>query len=367
MEIPARIEQAVSDAVVHHLGTELGDRGLALTAESLAAAEAQAADRGAHLRSCVLQQCYSISHQGSGALTFESERTAARLDGALAYGAVTARVLTKRDGGSFASSVELVCALFNLGIGLVDGLCDDDAETGRAVLELVQGSDLAKAAEEPRARRWLRSALPPALVTDPTVAFTADIIEAFFESLHAVYPDDRWLQHRRRVGTQLGAALEAERQSVIGSADQITREELIECSRRTSVLPFQIIETLANGDHTREPSAGTLLGEAMWRVDDLVDLCQDARRGSLNGVLLAVATGTGRPEERDLLAALERLVDSTDIADAADDAAKKLLSGLQLAGEHHEGTASFLHFIQRYAGIAPRSDVMTGARGPTQP
>jgi hypothetical protein len=364
MEIPARIEQAVSDTVAHHLETELGDRGLLLTADGLAAAEAEVAHRGAPLLTRVIQQCYSISREEGHALTleFESERAAARLDAALAFGAVTARVLVTgtRDFGEGTDSVELLCAMFNLGIGLVDGLCDEDAETGGALLELVQVQDLAKSAEEPRGRGWLRAALPPTLAEDPTVGFTVDIIEAFFETLHAVYPDETWLQQRRGVAAQLRAALEAERESVIRSADQTAREQLIECSRLTSVLPFQIIETLAGGDHARtEPTAGTRLGEAMWRIDDLVDLCQDARSGSLNGVLLAAAPGAGRPGERDLLSALERLLASTDIACAATEAAERLLVGLQLAGgdcdtpEDHLRAASFLSFIQRYAGIAP--------------
>jgi hypothetical protein len=353
MEIPARIEQSISNAVARHLEIELGDRGLLLTTDGLAAAETEAAHRGAHLRTSVMHQCYPMIREGSGALEFENEHTAARLDAALAFGAVTARVLAKRGVERVGDSVELLCAMFNLGIGLIDSLCDDDAKTGKALLELVQGSNLAKAAEEPRAHGWLRSRLPSALKEDPTVAFTTDIIEAFYETLHTVYPDDGWLQQRRRVGAQLGVALEAERQSVIRSADQTAREELIECSRLTSVLPFQIIETLAGGDHAPGPTAGTRLGEAMWRIDDLVDLCQDAHRGSLNGVLLAAATGAGRPGERDSLAALERLLDSTDIARTATDAAENLLAGLQLAGDDHQGTVLFLHFIQRYAGIAP--------------
>jgi hypothetical protein len=358
VEIPARIEQAVSDGVAHHLETELSDRGLLLTADGLTTAAAEAAQRGTRLLTRVIHQCYPINPQGDGvlALEFESERAAARIGAALSFGAATARVLVRgeRDFGQSAGSVELMCAIFNLGIGLVDGLCDEDTETGRALLELVQGQDLATAAEEPRGRGWLRAAVPPALAEDPTVAFTVEIIEAFFETLHDSYPDDAWLQLRRGVGTQLGAALEAERQSVVRPADETARERLIECSRLTSVLPFQIIETLAGGDHApTEPSAGTQLGEAMWRVDDLVDLCNDARSGSLNGLLLAAAPGAGRPGERDLLAALERLLASTDIACAAAEAAERLLAGLQLAGSPDDHP-SFLHFIQRYAGIAPR-------------
>jgi hypothetical protein len=379
VEIPARIEQAVSDAVAQHLETELGDRGLLLAADGLAAAEAEAAQRGARLLTCAIHRCYPISRQGGRALAFEfeSERDAARLGAALAFGAVTARMLGpgKRDLEQFADSVELLCAMFNLGIGLVDGVCDEDAETGGALLELVQGHDLAKAAEEPRARGWLRATLPPALADDHTVAFTVEIIETFFATLHAVYPNDAWLQQRRGVGTQLGSALEAERQSVIGSVNHTTREQLIECSRLTSVIPFQIIEALAGGDHApTERTAGTLLGEAMWRIDDLVDLCQDARRGALNGVLLAAAEEPGHPVgECDLVAVLESLLASTDIACAAALAAESLLAGLQLAdggratAQDHLHSLSFLHFIQRYAGIAPRSDVMTQPRLPTPP
>jgi hypothetical protein len=126
------------------------------------------------------------------------------------------------------------------------------------------------------------------------------------------------------------------------------------------VLPFQIIETLARGEQApAEPTAGTQLGEALSRIDDLVDLCQDARSGSLNAVLLTAATGAGRPGECELLAALERLAASAEIGCAAAEAAELLRVGLQLAGggdasEDHLPTASFLHFIQRYAGIAPR-------------
>lgn len=315
----------------------MGDRGLLLTADALAAAEADATEQGTHL----LNRVVHLVYPPEAAIEFESERGAARMASALAFGAATARVLVP----GAAESTELVCGMFNLGIGLVDEVCDGDAEIGGALLEIVQRQDPAGAAAESRPRGWLRVALPPSLAADPTVAFTVEIVETFFETLHTVYPDGRWSPHRRRVGAQLGAALEAERRSVLRSADE-TREQLVECSRLTSVLPFQIIEALAAGDFaSAEPTAGTQLGEAMWRIDDLVDLSQDARSGSLNGVLLAAA----RPGERDLDAALGRLLTSTDIARAAAEAAAKLQAGLQQAGGH---AAPFLYFIQRYAGIS---------------
>jgi hypothetical protein len=244
--------------------------------------------------------------------------------------------------------VGLLCAIFNLGIGLIDGLCDEDAGTGGALLELIRAQDLVEAAEAPRGRGWLGGALAPALAEDHTVAFAAVVVETFFETLHAAYPGDLWLQHRREVGTQLEAALEAEQRSVVRRAVQVPLEELIECSRATSVLPFGIVHSLAAPAGDR--GAATLLGEAMWRIDDLVDLCQDARTGALNGVLL---TATTRPEgSRDVVAALESLRTSTTIAGAATQAAQDLLAGLVASDDRPR--RSFLYFIHRYAGIAPR-------------
>ena len=138
-------------------------------------------------------------------------------------------------------------------------------------------------------------------------AFTVEIIEVFFETLHAVYPGEAWLHLRAASAAQLDAALEAERAVGRRGGGPTDRERLIECSRLTSVLPFEIIETLAAGGRAHDrPSAGTLLGEAMWRIDDLVDLCQDARSGALNSVLLTAT------EARRGVAALERLLASTE-------------------------------------------------------
>lgn len=348
LEIPARLDQLVTEAVTRHLVAELGQRGLLLTAGGLAAAGAQAARRGARLRGRLLQQCYPTAGQDGGSVRFENQHTAPRLDAALAFGAATAHVLADPDE-PVAEPVELLCATFNLGIGLVDGLCDDNPDMGAALLELIEDADLARAVEVRRGRQWLDPTLPSTLLGHPAVAFTVDVVEAFFETLHQVHPGEASLPRRRRVGAQLATALQAERDSVTQPADQIAREELLACSRLTSVLPFQVIEALANGAPAPEPTAGTRIGEAMWRIDDLVDVCEDARRGSLNSVLLAATAAAGRPSERELLAALESLLGSTEIADAAAEAADGLLAGLPPASP--EDSAGFLYFVQRYAGI----------------
>ena len=85
------------------------------------------------------------------------------------------------------------------------------------------------------------------------------MIEGFLEVVHAAYAGDAWSTLRRGVGAQLAAALEAELRSVDRGAGVAPRELLLACSRRTSVLPFQIIQALAL---RRLPPAGAERGDA---------------------------------------------------------------------------------------------------------
>jgi hypothetical protein len=228
------------------------------------------------------------------------------------------------------------------------------------LLGFLDGDKLTECAEAPRQRGWLRSALPAALAGVAAVAFAADLIEVFFQELHAVYPGQSSLDMRRGIGRQLSAALVAERDSVCWSLDRVERERSLHNSRLTSVLPLQIIETLACGSMaTDERSAGTLLGEALWRVDDLVDLCEDARSGALNSLLVrALDDAPGSEKGHDPVTALERLLGSTDIAEAAAEAAECLVDGLRLGNglrpaQRGGAMPAFLYFIQSYAGVPP--------------
>lgn len=345
---------------MQHLWSELAACGLLLTADALCQAKAEAAQRGKALLAELITRCYGIQSQGSVAVSFQfqSEESRAHIQAALAFGATTAIVLapvkdgTKEDFGR----IELLCAIFNLGIGLVDGLCDEDSGVGMTLLGFLDGDNLTECAEAPRHRGWLRTALPTALAGVAAVAFAADLIEVFFQELHAVYPGERSLGQRRGIGRQLAAALAAERDSVRWSPEMVERERSLHSSRLTSVLPLQIIETLACGSITTdERSPGTLLGEALWRVDDLVDVCQDARCGALNSLLLrALRSEKGH----DSVTALERLLGSTDIALVAAEAAECLVAGLGLAdglrpARRGGAIPAFLHFIQSYAGVPP--------------
>jgi hypothetical protein len=365
--IPEQLRQAIDDAVSRRLWTELDARGLLLTRAAFAAATADAVRSGAALLRRVVAHCYPDSRRGASRVEFDDDQAATRVELGLAFGSVTASLLTpprRTDRGRPADPVDLSCAVFNLGIGLVDGLCDGTPELGLRLLRVVQALDLSGAVRE----RWpgdrLRSALPAALAADPTVAFTARIIEAFFDLLHSSYPGDEGAALRDWVGARLEEALEAERRSVDRSVAFAARHQLIEYSRQTSVLPFQIIEHLATGDRAiASPTAGTLLGEALWRIDDLVDLAQDASLGALNAVLLAATEEPWPATAPGGVAALERVLTSDAIPLAVAQAAERLDAGLKAApggpGESDDRQL-FLSFVQRYAGIAPGGELRLG-------
>jgi hypothetical protein len=368
VEIPQQLRQAIDAAVSRSLWTELDARGLLLTPDASTSATTDAARRGAALLRRVVAHCYPDSRQGDRAtnVEFDDGYAATRIELVLAFGSVTANLLTpprQTDRGP-VGSVDLLCAIFNLGIGLVDGLCDATPPLGLRFLRMVRALDLSRAAQVRGPDDRLRSALPASLATDPTVAFTARVIEAFFDLLHSCYPGQEGSALRDQVGARLEEALEAESQSVNRTVEPAAREQLIECSRRTSVLPFLIIEHLATGDHAlAAPTAGTLLGEAIWRIDDMVDLAQDVSLDALNAVLLGATVEPRAATALDGIAALERVLTSDAIPRAAAQAAESLDAGLRAAPG---GTAAdedrrlFLSFVKRYAGIASSDNLHLG-------
>ncbi|KJS58833.1 hypothetical protein VM95_30795 [Streptomyces rubellomurinus] len=359
VEIPEELRRAVDDAVNRSLSSELDARGLLLAPAALEAATADAVRAGADLLRRAVEHCYPDGRAGAYRIEFDDDRAAERIGLGLAFGSVTAHLLApRRVGDERAATTALSCAVFNLAVGLVDGVCDGAPPLGLELLRTVRSVDLTGAATEPWPDGRLRAALPEPLRTDPTVVFTARLVEAFVRLLHLGHPAEPGAALRERVGARLAEALAAEHLSVRRPAGATTRDQLVGCSRGTSVLPFQIIEHLATGLPTLPPpTAGTLLGEAMWRIDDLVDLCQDAGDGALNAVLLAAADGPWPADPRDGAATLERVLDSGAVPALAAEAAARLEAGLTAAaagGAESRARPLFLSFVHRYAGIAPR-------------
>lgn len=373
MQIPEQLSQAVDGAVSRSLRSELDARNLLLTRGAAAAASADLARRGAALLRRTIVHCYPGSRfpqhgepdRPGAEIAFDDDHTAARIASALAFGATTARLLARPPRATrpaaTAEPVELLCAVFNLGIGLVDGLCDGQPRIGSGFLRVLESLDLSGAAHSRQPSGWLQSAMPAMLAEDPSATFTARVIEVFFELLHSGHPNEDGAPLRDHIATLLQSALRAEHRSVDRSTGGtlVARDDLFDCSRQTSVMPFQIIEQLATGGAALPaPTPGTLLGEAMWRIDDLVDLVQDATLGSLNAVLLAatdeVPDAFDTSAATDPIGAVERVLTSGAIARVAAEAASCLDEGLAAEGHSvDEERRWFLFFVQRYAGTGP--------------
>ncbi|MGW9593928.1 hypothetical protein ACWHLZ_26900 [Streptomyces chartreusis] len=321
---------------------------------------AEAVRSGERLLRRVLEICYAHG-QGGMEVEFDNDQAAMRIGLGLAFGSVTASLFAspRQTSHEQAAAIEVSCAAFNLGAGLIDGLCDGTPALGLELLRIFQALDWAGATRDPWSTGRLRSALPAPLAADPTAAFTARIIDTFLVTLHAGYPGDEGAAVRDRIGALSEDALEAERRTVQRSPEFATRDQLIECSRRTSVMPFQIIEQLATGAPAiASPTAGTLLGEAMWRIDDLVDLAQDAGDGALNSVLLDATSKSWSSSAPDGVAALEEVTTSDVIAITAVEAAESLEAGLAAASDGKADSRAcqlFLAFVHRYAALAPNT------------
>jgi hypothetical protein len=250
---------------------------------------------------------------------FESHDERTRIEQALLFGWVTAEVLAP---GAVDDRPRLLCALFNLFIGMIDSFCDTEPHGGDALMAALLSFDVEAQTIGALQKGRMLASLPFAASVDPTIAFIARVIDAFYSVLHATHS----LSVRKDVGRLLAQALAAEKLSVAASSNG--PDELLEASRNTSVLPFLIMGTLVQGDI----AAATHLGEAMWRIDDLIDLEADAESGALNSLLI-----TGAPD-RDTIKAVAR------------EAAEHLHAGL---GDLHQG--QFLAFVHRYTGITPES------------
>jgi hypothetical protein len=360
-------ESDVRSALAHALGT----RGLLLDSDAAAAAMAANRQTGRRLLGELLKHCYGVSPEHGASVRFGDDADATRVELAVAFGAVTGQLLAPPDRAR-DPQIQLLCGAFNLGIGLIDGLCDRDAPIGLSLLEAVAGADVRGGTRRGWPAGRLVSRLPVGLLADSAALFVARVIEAVLELLQSVHPGVAGQRTRDEVGRLLLDALEAEVRSVAPRQGIAGLRQLRECSRRTSVLPFRIIEWLATEDlgaagseppATADPEAaamtpGVVLGEAMWRLDDLVDLVADLERGALNGILLDVPTANGPDPDRS--AVLSELHDSGVVTMVAARAAELLAQSHGGPGAV-ESWPGFLAFVQTYAGL---DSVAGPAEGP---
>ena len=324
----------VEDAARAQLRAALDDRGLLLGEADLVAGIEAAAALGRRLLTDVVERAYRdvLASRASVRIAFGHSGTGPRMGMALAFGALVARLVRPVGARPFPDEPDLLCAVFNLGIGLVDSLCDASPHEGLPLLCALGELDLPGLVAP---EGGLATTVCPDLLADPTVAFTVRVVGLFFDQVHSVLSGDDSRGARSRVGLLLADALAAERRSV-GRGSGGDGESLVETSRRTSVLPFQTLSILAGGAPDGPAWAtATALGEAMWRVDDLVDVGQDAESGALNSLLVAGGDLDAR------------------ICVAAREAAEQLATALEVApgGAAANARRDLLACVQSYARL----------------
>lgn len=285
---PGRVEDQTSRSVREALTRELRNRDLFLPPDQVDAIGASEQVKGERVWARIVKLGMPGGGAGHDRSVSASLVASARLSTVVGFGAATGRLLAGTDPDG-ASDLEALCGAFNLGISLVDAIYDGGMPRSSRMLETVTAARLLAAAEDPGAAGWLQEAISWPTIDDPLSAFAADTIQAFFRILHTVFGGEERRSLRQHVGTLLVEALAAERQSLCWTVRSADIGELVECSRRKSVLPFEVIDALSAAVTLHAPSgAGTVLGEAAWLIDDLSDLCRDAWSGALNSVLLSV-------------------------------------------------------------------------------
>lgn len=318
--LAAEAQRAIRAAVI----AALQRGGLALSPAELAAGRQSMLAGGEALFAVALP-----TQQTGGAQLLRQAARALRIpDAALArtlgHGQQQARLLAERAGAlpSLAPEVTRLGALFNLGIALFDGLCDEHPERAALLLREVTPQTLASAA----AGRPLPRCGDPAV--DLLLVLIAEVLAG-----------------ARRLGGP--AALQREFDGAIVTMYQAERLSLsarrsttgptlavLRLLRRKSALPIATVALLAA--LARPPADPQPLdalrrdarraGQVLWLIDDLVDVKEDwltdawsrplwlwARRGqapapTLDGALSALlATGVIADEARRLVGLLRAL------------------------------------------------------------
>lgn len=254
--------------------------------------------------------CAPLLRQAARALRLPD----AALARTLGHGQQQARLLAERAGAlpSLVPEVTRLGALFNLGIALFDGLCDEHPERAALLLHKVTPQTLASAA----------AGLPLPPCGDPAVDLLLFLIVE-------VLAGARCLGGPAALQRELDAAIvtmyQAERLSL--SARRSTTGPtlaVLRLLRRKSALPIATVALLAALAHPpAEPHPLDALrrdarraGQVLWLIDDLVDVKEDWLADAWSRPLWLWAR-RGQAPALTLDGALSALLESGVIADEA--------------------------------------------------
>ena len=248
----------------------------------------------------------------------------AKIVSMLAFGVGAAEVLAAAQGLLCPPEAVELAAVLVLGTAAFDRVCDENprlraqlfATLAREVLDALCAGDLSPG----DADKLVRTA------RHADVRYVLSLVAAFFARLASWVPPG---PVRTRVSELLRSAYDAELVTV--SPEAAESADAVAAAVAARVLPFTVITTVtcALAGHGCDGGPGwscdqpaTLLGQAMASLDDLADLCMDARTGAVNSLLTAARTpGADASDPSGLLV---QLLASGACWDAAEAVAQRL-------------------------------------------
>lgn len=180
-------------------------------------------------------------------------------------------------------------AVLILGTAAVDQLLDASPRRRDALLATLSRGLLIAAADRSTGQRALAEASLAA--QDADIRYVLGLVSAFFLRLTRCDLDEFWYQ---RICNLLLQGYDAELRTLASSPPGRPSTEILQAHLSARVLPFRVISAIQCGlcrhacDDSDQGScarAAQLLGEAVAAVDDLADLCADARHGAANSLL----------------------------------------------------------------------------------
>ena len=191
----------------------------------------------------------------------------------------------------YAKDVSEVSSIFNVGISIFDYICDEDPKKFDYLKMLINEERLLDISRDES--RMNEFQLVCDATTSSELRLILKIIAGFYKKLQSFYRPDR-ADSWNKVVLSLLSAYNFEIKSATSGG--YSEEEVIEISKRKSIMPFIIIDyisqlTTAPSSENQMKNNTTCienLGEIFWLTDDLVDVNQDLESGYLNSLLLQI-------------------------------------------------------------------------------
>jgi hypothetical protein len=191
-----------------------------------------------------------------------------------------------------------LCALFNLFIALFDRLCDRRDAGFASLVTVFDELMFRRLAGNVDILADLKRAAASAEY--PVLRVVLAIFVAFYGQVQEFAKGRRAAPFWQRLNAELIEAYRAEIVTVSRQRDHVSERDLHTAACRKSVLPFQIMLTIAQLSGNNQPCADTAeclaqhIGMAFSLTDDLADLSRDYINGDANTILLSEVLPSGQ-------------------------------------------------------------------------